>query len=382
MSLYGFPRDPEATDVETPEPRMPHQRVASAPVAIPPVPPGSGGEPGPPLTTPLNWFGEPAEEGSHIPTEFGAPMTTHFGPDADPDSYLDDGYLNGGQATRAGMGTDGFGTEGLGTEGFGTASVGTAGSDILGGGTAIPGWQPQADESALQLGRAAEPPAVPTPHASALLTFPPPTTAPIRSPGHVDVPDIPPWDRKPLLVVIAAAVVLVLVSIISGVVSATMLTPNSPVASWRDAGSQPTEAPPATQPPAAPPVLNDTVTLSGVGDVIMGSAPNNLPPNNGAGFFDPVKQALASDLVMGNLETPLTEPTGRLQVRQPAVGAVLPVLPSAVVREPPARRRVPGAQPRQQPHQRHGFAGSGATPVTPSTQPGSSTPAGSTRSPT
>jgi poly-gamma-glutamate capsule biosynthesis protein CapA/YwtB (metallophosphatase superfamily) len=52
------------------------------------------------------------------------------------------------------------------------------------------------------------------------------------------------------------------------------------------------------------------ITLSGVGDVIMGAVPGNLPPSDGAGFFDPVKSALASDLVMGNLETPLTEPTG------------------------------------------------------------------------
>ena len=42
----------------------------------------------------------------------------------------------------------------------------------------------------------------------------------------------------------------------------------------------------------------------------MGSFNLGLPPNNGAGFFDPVKEALASDLVMGNLETPLSDPTG------------------------------------------------------------------------
>jgi hypothetical protein len=35
-----------------------------------------------------------------------------------------------------------------------------------------------------------------------------------------------------------------------------------------------------------------------------------IPPQNGQGFFDPVKSALASDLVMGNLETPLTVDTG------------------------------------------------------------------------
>ena len=52
------------------------------------------------------------------------------------------------------------------------------------------------------------------------------------------------------------------------------------------------------------------ITLSATGDIIMGSAPNRLPANDGAGFFDSVRAALKSDLVMGNLEQPLTEDTG------------------------------------------------------------------------
>ncbi len=150
----------------------------------------------------------------------------------------------------------------------------------------------------------------PTPAISAPVLDPVPGADPSSPEWQLDVPDIPPWDRKPLLVVVAAAVVLVLISVIAGAVSATIFTPNTPVASWREPGSGPTQAPTAPQPPAAPPVVDETITLSGVGDVIMGSAPGSLPPNNGAGFFDPVKQALGSDLVMGNLETPLTEPTG------------------------------------------------------------------------
>ncbi|BCJ43311.1 metallophosphatase [Actinoplanes ianthinogenes] len=35
-----------------------------------------------------------------------------------------------------------------------------------------------------------------------------------------------------------------------------------------------------------------------------------MPPRNGAGFFDSVRKGLASDLVMGNLEQPLTDDTG------------------------------------------------------------------------
>jgi hypothetical protein len=61
----------------------------------------------------------------------------------------------------------------------------------------------------------------------------------------------------------------------------------------------------------------ETITLSATGDIIMGSAPNRLPPNSGDGFFDSVKTALASDLVMGNLEQPLTDDTGSSKCGSP-----------------------------------------------------------------
>ncbi|WP_396027512.1 CapA family protein [Actinoplanes sp. TBRC 11911] len=50
--------------------------------------------------------------------------------------------------------------------------------------------------------------------------------------------------------------------------------------------------------------------MSATGDIIMGNAPSRMPPDNGDGFFDSVKSGLQSDLVMGNLEQPLTEDTG------------------------------------------------------------------------
>ncbi|GAA2714755.1 CapA family protein [Micromonospora olivasterospora] len=53
-----------------------------------------------------------------------------------------------------------------------------------------------------------------------------------------------------------------------------------------------------------------SISLSATGDIIMGNAPNRLPPNGGRGFFDSVKNALEADLVMGNLEEPLTVDTG------------------------------------------------------------------------
>jgi hypothetical protein len=155
----------------------------------------------------------------------------------------------------------------------------------------------------------APPPSLTPPAASTPSLTPPPVIS--LPPISVDEPGIPPWDRKPLLVVIASAVVLVLIGIISGVVTAAVAS--SPVASWRDAGSQPAPDPGATpgpEPTAAPAPAPETITLSGVGDVIMGSVNLGVPPNNGAGFFDPVREALAADLVMGNLDMALSDPTG------------------------------------------------------------------------
>ncbi len=62
----------------------------------------------------------------------------------------------------------------------------------------------------------------------------------------------------------------------------------------------------------------ESVTLSATGDIMMSSAPNGLPPKNGDGFFDDVRKSLASDLVMGNLEQPLTEDTGSSKCGTPA----------------------------------------------------------------
>src|SRR5690349_185976 len=54
----------------------------------------------------------------------------------------------------------------------------------------------------------------------------------------------------------------------------------------------------------------ESISLSATGDIIMGDAPDKLPPNDGEGFFDSVTEALQSDFVMGNLEQPLTGDTG------------------------------------------------------------------------
>jgi poly-gamma-glutamate capsule biosynthesis protein CapA/YwtB (metallophosphatase superfamily) len=70
--------------------------------------------------------------------------------------------------------------------------------------------------------------------------------------------------------------------------------------------STPSALPDAT--PSATPTR--TITLGAVGDIIMGNAPNAMPANDGRGFFDKVKSLFAVDLMMGNMEEPITEDTG------------------------------------------------------------------------
>jgi hypothetical protein len=72
-------------------------------------------------------------------------------------------------------------------------------------------------------------------------------------------------------------------------------------------GDTPSAAPPPS-PTASP--APAAISLSATGDIIMGNAPSRLPAKGGKGFFDGVREALAADLVMGNLEEPLTEDTG------------------------------------------------------------------------
>ncbi|MEU7755744.1 CapA family protein [Micromonospora sp. NPDC049171] len=61
--------------------------------------------------------------------------------------------------------------------------------------------------------------------------------------------------------------------------------------------------------PAAP-ADGAAISLSATGDIIMGNAPSRLPAAGGKGFFTSVTEALKADLVMGNLEEPLTVDTG------------------------------------------------------------------------
>ena len=60
-----------------------------------------------------------------------------------------------------------------------------------------------------------------------------------------------------------------------------------------------------------------TFTLSATGDIMMSNAPSRLPANDGKGFFNSVRDGLKSDLVMGNLEQPLTVDTGTTKCGSP-----------------------------------------------------------------
>ncbi|WP_018255197.1 CapA family protein [Salinispora mooreana] len=62
--------------------------------------------------------------------------------------------------------------------------------------------------------------------------------------------------------------------------------------------------------PTPSPTEAAAVSLTATGDIILGNAPNRLPPGGGEGFFDEVRPELAADLAMGNLEEPLTVDTG------------------------------------------------------------------------
>jgi hypothetical protein len=87
-----------------------------------------------------------------------------------------------------------------------------------------------------------EPPTVPPP---APMSPPPPRMpmpAAVPMPSDEDIaalidePEIVPWDRKPLLVVIATVIVLVLIGVIAGFVTAKLV--DSPSASWRDSAAR------------------------------------------------------------------------------------------------------------------------------------------------
>ncbi|MDG4768483.1 CapA family protein [Solwaraspora sp. WMMD406] len=102
---------------------------------------------------------------------------------------------------------------------------------------------------------------------------------------------------------------VLLVAVIGGIVALGGLERTTEPPQWQSAASPAgVIAAPSPTPEHEP--EPEIITLSATGDIVLGNAPDRLPPDDGEGFFDSVTEALAADVVMGNLEEPLTEDTG------------------------------------------------------------------------
>jgi poly-gamma-glutamate capsule biosynthesis protein CapA/YwtB (metallophosphatase superfamily) len=121
-------------------------------------------------------------------------------------------------------------------------------------------------------------------------------------------PRPPRTGRSPVTIAVALLVLVLGIAVVGiAVVRANAAAPASgqwyqPAAAASSAGTDADGSPSA-------PAATEQISMSAVGDVIMG-VPPNLPPNNGKGFFDDVQSALHADLQMANLEEPLTNDTG------------------------------------------------------------------------
>jgi poly-gamma-glutamate capsule biosynthesis protein CapA/YwtB (metallophosphatase superfamily) len=130
----------------------------------------------------------------------------------------------------------------------------------------------------------------------------------------------PPSPRRGLFGRPLLTITIVLAALLGmglgGVALANRDDPDPP-AQWQPASPA---SSPAAEPPSSAPATESgpgSITMSATGDIIMGSAPNKLPANGGEGFFDSVRDGLKSDLVMGNLEQPLTGDTGTSKCGSP-----------------------------------------------------------------
>jgi hypothetical protein len=286
VTLYGYARDP-STEPEESSAHVPLQRPAADDGAVDPDDLwGTASIPRSPAVGTASVISVvfPPADGAALSPRNGAPPF----PDGLPEAAADAGGSADPVAEAAQAPVSPASSQGSGA--VGTAAVGTATASSLAA--------PDASDAAASGDLSESTEAV---RAAALAWSDP----------ELDVPEIQPWDRRPLMVVLAAAAVLVLVAILSGVASANLFRPT---VSWQEPGTNGDKLSKSPGAVVPPPADSDTITLSGVGDVIMGTLSRGgggkIPPQNGQGFFDPVKSALASDLVMGNLETPLTPDTG------------------------------------------------------------------------
>ncbi len=96
---------------------------------------------------------------------------------------------------------------------------------------------------------------------------------------------------------------------LAGVAARSLLRDEPIGAQWRAGGIGAPSGAATPGPTASVAPAPKVITMSATGDIVLGDLPGRLPPNGGVGFFNSVKQALKADLVMGNLEEPLTEAT-------------------------------------------------------------------------
>lgn len=113
-------------------------------------------------------------------------------------------------------------------------------------------------------------------------------------------PEPPPAKRSRTGLVVGVIAALAALAIGAGVV--VWLSPGEGPAGA--AGSDEESDPPTDDEDAES--AADEVTVTGVGDTIIGNHPDSLPPNDAADYFDGVAEELTGDVVFGNLEGPLS----------------------------------------------------------------------------
>jgi poly-gamma-glutamate capsule biosynthesis protein CapA/YwtB (metallophosphatase superfamily) len=110
--------------------------------------------------------------------------------------------------------------------------------------------------------------------------------------------------RVAALVVRAGAVVVLAGFCVSLLVDGAPLPASAKPVATTNANAAET-APASRQKPKKPKPPPGVVTISAVGDIVMGSSPN-LPPDGGRTFFSGVAPDLGADVVLGNLEGTLS----------------------------------------------------------------------------
>lgn len=128
-------------------------------------------------------------------------------------------------------------------------------------------------------------------------------------------PPPPPTAKRLRRVHVAyAALALCLVATV-GVIWTAVSTGSATKPLWQgQATTEPTSSP-SPEPSPTPSPEQKTITLGAVGDIIMGNAPGSLPSDGGKSFFNKVKSLFDADLMMGNMEQPITDDTGFVKCR-------------------------------------------------------------------